>query len=66
MAGLWTLLSRNAKGKGIKRLILAEKELDLSPLVGRKRGFKMRARIPNSGDMGGMEIWVDEERGEDG
>ncbi|PPQ71925.1 hypothetical protein CVT26_007185 [Gymnopilus dilepis] len=43
-----------------------EKEVDLGPLVGRKRGFKTRERIPNSGGMGGMEMWVDEERGEGG
>ncbi|KAF8879750.1 hypothetical protein CPB84DRAFT_1852004 [Gymnopilus junonius] len=41
-------------------------EVDLGPLVGRKRGFKTRERIPNSGRIGGMEMWVDEEKGEGG
>ncbi|CAA7271813.1 unnamed protein product [Cyclocybe aegerita] len=33
-----------------------EKDVDLGPLVGRKRGFKTRERIPFSGGMGGMEM----------
>ncbi|KDR68991.1 hypothetical protein GALMADRAFT_932246 [Galerina marginata CBS 339.88] len=35
------------------------REVDLGPLVGRKRGFKTRERIPFSGGMGGMEMDVE-------
>lgn len=36
---------------------------DLGPLVGRKRGFRTRERIPHSGGMGGMEREVEQEEG---
>lgn len=35
-------------------------EVDLGPLIGRKRGFRTRERVPYSGGLGGMEE-VDEE-----
>ncbi|KAJ3505400.1 hypothetical protein NLJ89_g7437 [Agrocybe chaxingu] len=42
-----------------------EKGVDLGPLVGRKRGFKTRERIPFSGGMGGMEMVLPEQDGKD-
>lgn len=35
-------------------------DADLGPLIGRKRGFRTRERVPLSGGLGGMEV-VDEE-----
>ena len=35
--------------------------IDMGPLVGRKRGFKTRERIPHSGGIGGMEIWREDD-----
>ena len=38
-----------------------EQRIDLDRLVGRKRGFKTRERIPLSGGMGGMVMCRDDE-----
>lgn len=38
-----------------------ELHVDLGPLVGRKRGFKTRERIPFSGGMAGMVMCMDNE-----
>jgi len=35
--------------------------VDVGPLVGRKRGFRTRERIPFSGGLGGMEMVIDED-----
>ncbi|KAF9522010.1 hypothetical protein CPB83DRAFT_865073 [Crepidotus variabilis] len=34
--------------------------VDMGPLVGRKRGFRTKERLPGSGGMGGMEMELDE------
>ncbi|KAF8160301.1 hypothetical protein BJ912DRAFT_327011, partial [Pholiota molesta] len=36
-------------------------DVDLGPLVGAKRGFRTRERVPYSGGMGGMELVEDDE-----
>ena len=38
-----------------------EQNVDLGPLVGRKRGFKTKERIPFSGGMVGMVMCRDDE-----
>ena len=38
-----------------------EKQFDLGPLVGRKRGFKTKERVPFSGGMAGMVMCEDNE-----
>ena len=37
------------------------RDLDLGPLVGSARGFRIRERVPMSGGLGGMEMDEDEE-----
>jgi hypothetical protein len=36
-------------------------KIDIGPLVGRKRGFRTKERIPYSGGLGGMQMMADEE-----
>ena len=36
-------------------------KIDIGPLVGRKRGFRTRERIPFSGGLGGMQMAADED-----
>lgn len=35
-------------------------KIDIGPLIGRKRGFRTKERVPDSGGLGGMQM-VDEE-----
>ena len=35
--------------------------VDIGPLVGRKRGFRTKERIPHSGGLGGMQMMADED-----
>ncbi|KAK7021380.1 SET domain-containing protein 3 [Paramarasmius palmivorus] len=41
-----------------------EEDVDLGPLIGAKRGFRTRERIPGSGGVGGVEMVPDEEEEE--
>ena len=36
-------------------------KIDIGPLVGRKRGFRTKERIPYSGGLGGMQMVADED-----
>jgi len=40
--------------------------IDVGPLVGRKRGFRTRERIPFSGGLGGMEMVLDKDESRSG
>ncbi|KAF8188746.1 hypothetical protein BJ912DRAFT_851154 [Pholiota molesta] len=47
---------RQERGLGLGRWA----DVDLGPLVGAKRGFRTRERVPYSGGMGGMELVEDD------
>jgi hypothetical protein len=36
-------------------------KIDIGPLVGRKRGFRTKERVPFSGGLGGMQMAADED-----
>jgi hypothetical protein len=38
-----------------------DSEIDIGPLVERKRGFRTKGRIPYSGGLGGIQMMADEE-----